>query len=164
MGVSGQLRSDSWDFCLENTKLINQKDDMQIEAELNLQAMVSTQKLLIFDKAEKLVTFPTAGQNFTNACQRSGGIIRIVKNEIWRGGLSSTIHSSGVHNMSVATFRSEYRYRHSSCPCAANRGQAEEGHTVKCEDFWNLCFLKCLRLSELERHNHSCRYVCVRVM
>lgn len=76
---SGQLRSDSWDFCLENTKLINQKDDMQI-VESNLQAMVSTQKFLIFDKAEKLVTFPTVGQNFTDACQRSGGIIRVVKN------------------------------------------------------------------------------------
>jgi hypothetical protein len=100
MGVSGQLRSDSWDFCLENTKLINQKDDMQIEAELNLQAMVSTQKSLIFDKAEKLVTFPTTSELHRFACQRSGGIIRVVKNADMVCGQAQ--FSSGV-NMSVAT-------------------------------------------------------------
>ena len=77
---TGQLRSATWDFCLENTNLINQKDDMQI-AEFDMKPNVTTQKFLhIFDKAEKLVTFPAAGANFTDTCERNGGIVRMVKN------------------------------------------------------------------------------------
>jgi hypothetical protein len=53
---SGQLRNASWNFCRDNTKSINEKDDMQI-ADFDLTPTVSTQKFLVFNKAEKLVTF-----------------------------------------------------------------------------------------------------------
>jgi hypothetical protein len=76
---SGQLRNASWNFCRDNTKSINEKDDMQI-ADFDLTPTVSTQKFLVFNKAEKLVTFPAAGKNFTSTCERNGGVVRVVKN------------------------------------------------------------------------------------
>jgi len=76
---SGQLRNASWNFCRDNTKLINEKNEM-ILADVDIQPTVSTQKFLVFDKAEKLVTFPAPGKNFTSTCERNGGVVRVVKN------------------------------------------------------------------------------------
>jgi hypothetical protein len=87
---SGQLRNPSWNFCLENTKSIHEKNDMVL-AVSDMKPTVSTQKFLVFDKAEKLVTFPTVGKNFTSACQRSGGVVREVTDATFVCGKSQFV-------------------------------------------------------------------------
>lgn len=76
---TGQLRNASTNLCLDKTKLINQKNDMRI-VDADIQATISSQKFMGMDKAAKLVTFSGTGQNFKDACTRSGGIPREVKN------------------------------------------------------------------------------------
>lgn len=76
---TGQLRIASANLCLDKTNIINQKNDMRI-VNADIQATVSSQKFLGMDKAAKLVTFSGADQNFKDACTRSGGVPRAVKN------------------------------------------------------------------------------------
>jgi hypothetical protein len=57
----------------------------------DMKPTVSTQKFLVFDKAEKLVTFPTVGKNFTSACQRSGGVVREVTDATFVCGKSQFV-------------------------------------------------------------------------
>jgi hypothetical protein len=76
---TGQLRNSSWNFCMVMTNPINEKNDMRV-ASYDIKPTLTTQKFLgVFDKQEKLVTFPAADQNFFNACERNGGVVRVVQ-------------------------------------------------------------------------------------
>lgn len=76
---TGQLRNSSYNFCMVMTNPISEKNDMRV-ASFDIKPTVSTQKFMgVFEKEEKLVTFPAADQNFKDTCERNGGVVRVVK-------------------------------------------------------------------------------------
>jgi hypothetical protein len=98
-------------FVFDKTKLINQKNDMRI-VDADIQATISSQKFMGMDKAAKLVTFSGTGQNFKDACTRSGGIPREVKNAGIVCGGTVCVRDSRLHNLSLASMWFKYRCRY----------------------------------------------------